>query len=100
MRSVFCALAAVALAALALPTAASAKRSQFTIFQATREVRSPDPAVRAQALDEVEALGVHWLRVVLYWQDVAPDVDASSVPSIDETDPAAYDWSDLRPLAR
>jgi hypothetical protein len=93
LRSVFCALAAVALAALALPTAASAKHSQFTIFQATREVRSPDPAVRAEALDEVEALGVHWLRVVLYWQDVAPDADASSVPSIDETDPAAYDWT-------
>ena len=73
-----------------LPAAASAKRSQFTIFQATREVRSADPAVRAQALDEIQALGVRWLRVVLYWQDVAPEVDARSVPDFDETDPAAY----------
>ncbi len=83
-------LAACALVALALPTAASAKRSQFTIFQATREVRSADPAVRAQALDEISALGVRWLRVVLYWQDVAPDVDAGQVPDFDETDPGAY----------
>jgi hypothetical protein len=44
-------------------------------------------------LDEVEALGVHWLRVILYWQDVAPDVDGRSVPDFDETDPAGYDWS-------
>ena len=88
MRSVLCALVAVALAALAVASTAAAKRSLFTIFQATREIRSPDPAVRAQALDEVVALGVRWLRVVLYWQDVAPDVDAKNVPSFDETDPA------------
>jgi len=81
---------AVALLALALPAAASAKRSQFTIFQATREVRSSDPAVRGRALDEIRALGVHWLRVNLYWQDVVPEVDAASVPDFDETDPDAY----------
>jgi hypothetical protein len=92
LRFFSCAVAAVALAALAMPSAASAKRSQFTIFQATREVRSFDPAVRARALDEIAALGVHWLRVSLYWQDVAPDVDASDVPAIDETDPASYRW--------
>ena len=56
-----------------MPPAALANRSQFTMFQATREVRSADPGVRAAALDEVEALGVQWLRVNLYWQDVAPD---------------------------
>ena len=75
-----CLLVAVALMALTFPSTASAKRSQFTIFQATREVRSSDPAVRARALDEVQALGVRWLRVVLYWQDVAPAADARSVP--------------------
>lgn len=75
---------------LAVPATAAANRSQFTMFQATREVRSPDPGVRAGALDEIEALGVHWLRVNLYWQDVAPEADARSVPDFDETDPAAY----------
>jgi hypothetical protein len=92
LRCLACALVAVALAALAIPSAASAKRSQFMIFQATREVRSPDPAVRAQALDEIKALGVHWLRLNLYWQDVAPDVDVRTVPTFDESDPAGYDW--------
>ena len=74
----------------ALPATAVAKRSQFTMFQATREVRSPDPAARAETLDEIQSLGVHWLRVLLYWRDVAPSPDSSSVPSFDETDPAAY----------
>lgn len=78
------------LALLAVPPAALANRSQFTMFQATREVRSADPGVRAAALDEVEALGVQWLRVNLYWQDVAPDPDGRSVPAFDETDPSAY----------
>ncbi len=90
MRCLPWVVAAVVLATLAVPTSASAKRSQFTIFQATREMRSADPAVRARALDDVEALGVHWLRVVLYWQDVAPEVDARTVPAFEETDPAAY----------
>jgi hypothetical protein len=93
VRRSLCALAAVAFAACAAPETASAKRSQFTIFQATREARSPDPAVRARALDEIEALGVHWLRVVLYWQDVAPAVDARSAPVFDETDPRGYRWA-------
>src|SRR5690348_16084062 len=76
--------------ALALPATASARHSQFTIFQASREVRSANPAVRAQALDEIKALGVHWLRVVVYWQDVAPEPDARSVAHFDESDPGAY----------
>ena len=90
MRRLFSAVVVVAIAALAMPHTASANRSQFMIFQASREVRSPDPVVRARALDEIKALGVHWLRLVLYWQDVAPDVDARSVPNFDERDPDAY----------
>ncbi len=90
MRCLISTLALAAVIALAAPSMASANQSQFTIFQATREARSPDPAMRAQMLDEIKALGVHWLRVVLYWQDVAPDPDAQSVPGFDERDPAAY----------
>jgi hypothetical protein len=85
-----CALAAALLAALALPSAAPAKHSQFMLFQATREMRSPSPALRDGALDEIKALGVDWLRVTLYWQDVAPAAGSRSVPDFDETDPNAY----------
>jgi hypothetical protein len=89
LRCCLCALVAV-LAALAVPSTASAKRSQFTIFQATREVRSSDPYVRAKALDEIRALGVHWLRVIVYWQDVAPHPGSRHRPHFRESDPNDY----------
>jgi hypothetical protein len=78
--------------ALAAP-AAHASRSQFTIFEATRELRSHDAAERAQVLDEIKAFGVDWIRVVMYWRDVAPSPRSDSAPRFDESDPAAYDWT-------
>jgi hypothetical protein len=78
------------LAGLALPAVGHARTSQFTMFEAPRELLSDDGALRAQTFDEIRGFGVHWLRVVLYWQAVAPQPDSRSVPSFDERDPAAY----------
>jgi hypothetical protein len=89
MRVLLIAIAALLLAA----PAADANRSQLTIFEAGREIRSHDPAVRAQVLDEVRQFGVRWIRVVMYWRDVAPEPGDPSAPRFDETDPAAYDWT-------
>ena len=75
---------------LGLPAAAHARTSQFTMFEAPRELLSDDGALRAQTFDEIHGFGVRWLRVVLYWQSVAPEPDSRSVPSFDERDPAAY----------
>jgi hypothetical protein len=82
-------LAAIAVAA----PAAEASRSQFTIFEAGRELRSHDAALRAQTLDEIEALGVRWIRVVLYWKDVTPQPRSRSRPEVRLTDPKSYDWT-------
>ena len=89
MRAIGIALALVALAA----PAAQARGSQFTIFEASRELKSPDAALRAQTFEEIERFGVRWIRVVLYWRDVAPQPGSAAAPRFDETDPAAYDWS-------
>jgi hypothetical protein len=83
---------ALALLALAAP-AAEARTSQFTIFEANRELRSHDAAERAALFDEIQAFGVGWIRVVMYWRDVAPEPGDVSAPRFDETDPAAYDWA-------
>jgi Cellulase (glycosyl hydrolase family 5) len=79
--------------ALAAPASAAARSSERVIFEAPRELRSDDAALRSRTLDEIQGFGVNWLRVVVYWHDVAPQANAGSVPSADERDPASYDWT-------
>jgi hypothetical protein len=81
---------ALSLILLAAPSAAHASRTQFTIFQASRELRSDDARLRARTFDEIQSLGVDWVRVVLYWRDVAPRPASRRVPRFDATDPADY----------
>lgn len=76
-----------------LPAAAQAKPTQRTLFEAPRELRSDDAALRARTLDEIQGFGVSWLRVVLYWNDVAPRADTPALPRFDERDPTNYDWT-------
>ena len=85
----------VLLAALTLAAPAQASSSQFTIFEAPRELSSADPNLRAATLDEIQALGAKWIRVVLYWNDVAPANSARSAPEgFDAANPdAGYDWT-------
>ena len=80
-------------AALAVASPAAASGGQFTLFEAPRELTSPDDALRAATLDELQGLGVRWLRTVLYWRDVAPAAGSPTAPSFDEADPAGYDWT-------
>jgi hypothetical protein len=83
-------LLALAILLLTLPAAAQARSSEFTIFEAPRELLSDDAGLRTQTFDEVQRFGVRWLRVVLYWQSVAPQPESRRVPSFDERDPTAY----------
>jgi hypothetical protein len=85
-------LIALAVLLVAVP-AAQARKSQFMIFEATRELRTHDPAMRAGTFEEIERFGVRWIRVVLYWRDVAPSPQDTSAPRFAERDPAAYDWT-------
>ncbi len=88
MRALGIALAVLALAA----PAAQARTSQFTIFEASRELKSADAALRARTFDEIQGFGVRWIRVVMYWREVAPAPHSNTRPSFDESDPAAYNW--------
>lgn len=92
MRRLLC--LSIVLAAPALTAApALARPDAVTIFEAPRELRSGDAALRASTLDEIRDLGAGWLRVVLYWRDVAPAPEAKVVPDFDERDPRGYDWA-------
>jgi hypothetical protein len=79
------------LAAIAvLPAAAQASQTQTTYFEAPRTLKNP--AKRQAALDTIASLGVHALRLVLYWNDVAPHANSRLRGRFDETAPGAYNW--------
>ena len=84
------------LLALLLAPNASASRSQTLTFEAPRDLMNP--ATRAAALQEIDSLGVHSLRVILNWRSVAPGQKSKTRPDFEPTDPAAYDWGEYVPL--
>src|ERR1700712_3780427 len=81
---------------LAVPTAAQASKTQEVTFEAPRDLF--DNAKREAAFNEIDSLGAHALRMVLYWKDVAPDADSRIKPKLDMTDPATSDWSKYQPV--
>ncbi len=85
-------LIALVCAALALlaPAAAQAAKTQSLTFEAPRDLK--DPSTREQAFQDIASLGVHSMRLVLYWHDVAPDPDSRVKPAFDETSPSSYNW--------
>jgi hypothetical protein len=83
------AAASVLLVALA-PAAAHADSTQSMTFEAPRDLK--DPATREQSFADIAVLGVHSMRLVLYWHDVAPDPDSRIKPKFDETSPSSYNW--------
>jgi hypothetical protein len=96
MRRLGTLIVLVCLAAALVPPAAHASKTQSLTFEATSDLK--DPATREQAFKDIAALGVHSMRVVLYWHDVAPQADSRVKPKFDETDPASYDWSAYDPV--
>ena len=77
------------LAALALvPATASAASDQVMTFEAPRELLSD--ATRDKTLDEIRAFGVKRVRILMYWQGIAPDGKAKTRPDFDAANPDAY----------
>ncbi len=75
---------------------AQAKPGQTVIFDAPGNLLNP--ATRDETLTKLDGLGVHALRVVLHWADVAPASTSRARPTGDLTDPARYDWSRYAPV--
>jgi hypothetical protein len=95
MRRILVTALLALLAPMAAAVPAHASRSQGMTFEAGRDFR--DPAKRAAAFDEIASEGIHALRVVLYWHDVAPMADSAVLPAgVDEANPDAYNrgWYD------
>ena len=81
---------------LVLAPTASASRTQALTFEGPKDFLNP--TTRPAALDEIQSLGVHALRVILSWSAVAPGADQAERPNFEPTDPAAYDWGQYEAL--
>ncbi len=91
IRVLLSALLASALAAAAVGAApALASHNQTVFFEGGQTLL--EARTREHAIAQLEHLGVHALRVELYWADVAPGAGGKKRPSFEATNPAAYHW--------
>src|SRR4051794_41787634 len=83
------ALLLAAVAGAALPTAASASRSQLSIMEDDHLVLYSGPAGRDSTLDQMQRLGGTALHVPVVWRPPAPAPTSSTHPAVDAPDPAS-----------
>jgi hypothetical protein len=87
---------AVLAAAAAGAAPALASHDETVFFESPHALLSP--ATQAASLNQLQSLGVHALRVVLYWRDVAPNPNSRRRPEFNQANPAAYGWGAYDPL--
>ncbi len=91
IRVLLGALLASAFAAAAVgATPALASHNQTVFFEGGQVLL--EPRQREHAFAQMEHLGVHALRVELYWSHVAPGAGSKRRPKFEATNPAAYNW--------
>jgi beta-glucosidase/6-phospho-beta-glucosidase/beta-galactosidase len=77
-------------------TPALAANGEPVFFEAPNALLTP--ATRAKTITQLQSLGVHALRVIIFWRDVAPDPNGKRRPNFNQANPAAYDWGAYDPL--
>ena len=71
---------------------AFASHSETVFFEAPRDLLGVSATKQAATFKQLESLGVHALRVVLYWRNVAPNPNHRQRPNFNQANPAAYHW--------
>jgi hypothetical protein len=95
-------LVAVVTVAVTVP-AASGSRGQTTLFDLGGGAFDLPKAQRDGQLEQLQDFGVDTVRVIVPWDRIAPDSNASNKPSFDASDPNAYppgNWIGLDDLVR
>lgn len=76
---------------LSFAAGALASTSQFSIVQDDRLFVNSGPAVQAQALQDLSALGPHTIHTVVNWRNLAPSPNATKKPAgFDGSKPGSY----------
>ncbi len=84
---------------LAVPGTASASHKQIAIIQDDGQLKG-DPA---GTMAQMRALGATTVRVVMFWNTVAPNVQAKRAPKFNATNPNAYpavNWTSYDAIVR
>jgi hypothetical protein len=71
---------------------AFASHGETVYFEAPRDLLGVPSATQAKTLAKLQSLGVHAVRIVLYWRDVAPSPKHTKRPNFNQSNPAAYHW--------
>ena len=71
---------------------AFASHSETVFFEAPRDLLGVPAATQAKTLAKLKSLGVHAVRIVLYWGEVAPSPKHKHRPNFNQANPAAYQW--------
>jgi len=86
-----CAAVGAVVAALALPAAAHASKTQESIIEDETQMLESGPEAQARALDDAKALGAETIRANVLWRRYAPAPDDLQPPAgFDAGNPAAY----------
>jgi hypothetical protein len=72
--------------------AALASHGETVFFEAPRDLVGVSPATQAKTIAKLQSLGVHAVRIVLYWGEVAPEPKHKQRPKFSQANPAAYNW--------
>jgi hypothetical protein len=91
LTAVLTAAALIGGGALAAP-AALASHSETVFFEAPRDLLGVSAQTQAKTFAKLSSLGVHALRVILYWGEVAPQPRHKQRPKFNQASPSAYNW--------
>lgn len=91
LTAILTAAALLGLGAVAAP-AALASHSETVFFEAPQDLLNVSAAQQQATIAKLQSLGVHAIRVVLYWGNVAPGPKHKTRPKFNQANPAAYHW--------
>ena len=83
-------LCCLVLGALVSAPQALASHNETVFFEGSSVLLNPK--LREKAIGQMSHLGVKAVRVVLYWNQVAPSPKSTRRPHFEATNPAAYNW--------
>ena len=91
LTALLCSAALIAAAGLGAASAL-ASPGETVFFEAPRDLIDVTPAARSATIAKLQSLGVHALRIVLYWGAVAPRPRAKKAPHFNQASPKRYHW--------